>query len=369
MNLLDEKQEYQVIQHNLLNIPNGILTPLNPSTATIQGKFTGVELSSDLIHIFDPLSGNIIRAKSNDGEIFNPLYVEPVVEEKKSKRGRKKKEKPKTKRCRNGAFGSMIQFMIRSIYKKDKKYKIKAFNKETFQVPGVLDPQFNDVMPALYELAVFLERKLGSDKVYVKDIKPLMRNYTCRITNPNYRINLAAFAKFITNYQTSSSSKMEMMDNLQDTIAFKHNNLIQEIYKYMPNNRMGIISIQFDLEKYAGIKIKFRRPLHKIKSPADELKDITIKIYQSGKINIDGGKEIAEIEELYLWLNNILLDNFSRLIIDISQIINESDDSEEKIEDQELSEFNQLKISKTEGPFEDLDDFEVENEDDELIDE
>lgn len=362
----------QTIQYNLMYVHNGILTPLNPSTATIQGKFTNVELSSDLVTVFDPLTGNIIKAASNDGTILNPNYIAPPIEEKKSKRGRKKKEKQKTKRCKGGKFGSMIQFEVKSSYKVNKVYKIKAFNKETFQVPGVLDPYFNDVIPALSELSGFLERRLGSDKVEVKDIRPLMRNYTCRISNPNYRINLAAFAKFITRYQSSDLSKFEILDKLRQNKTFKYNNLIQEIEKYIPANRMGIVSIQYDLEKYAGIKIKFRRPLHKITKPKDEIKDITIKIYQSGKINIDGGKEISEIEELYIWLNEILVKNFDELIIDISQVIIENDDlidNNQLIPESEsdMIRINMSALEKNKNPDE-FDDFDEEHEDDELID-
>ena len=319
------KNEHQPIEVKLMHIENGILTPLNPSTATIQGIFTNVELSGDMVEIF-VLTGNIISAASNDGTVFNANYVMPVVEEKKSKRGRKKKEKPKTKRCKNGKFGSMVQFVVRSVYKRNKVYKIKAFNKETFQVPGVLDPYFGDVMPALYELAKFLEDSLGSEKVVITGIKALMRNYTCRIVNPLYKINLALFAKFIINYQVSEMSKYALLERLRERSAFQHNNLIHEIDKFLPINRMGIVSIQFDLEKYAGIKIKFRRPLHKINGPKDVLKDITIKLYQSGKINIDGGKEIAEIEELYLWLNSIFIKNKEELIIDISQVVIEPEE-------------------------------------------
>lgn len=317
---------YQAIEVQLMHINDGVLTPLSPSTATIQGKFTNVELSSDIVDIF-VLTGNIISAASNDGTVINANYIPPPVEEKKSKRGRKKKEKPKTKRCKNGKFGSMIQFEVRSIYKRGKVYKIKAFNKETFQVPGVLDPYFGDVMPALCELAEFLEKSLGSEKVCIIDVKPLMRNYICRISNISYKINLANFARFITHYQTSEMSKYDLLDRLRERSTFRHNNLIQEIDRFIPNNHMGIISIQFDLEKYAGIKIKFRRPLHKVINPKDQIKDITIKIYQSGKINIDGGKEIPEIEELYLWLNSIFIKNKEELIIDVSRVMLDTDET------------------------------------------
>lgn len=341
---------YPPIELQLMYVVDGILTPLSPSTATIQGKFTNVELSSDMIDMFY-LTGNIISASSNDGTVMNENYQAPVVGEKKSKRGRKKKEKPKTKRCKNGKFGSMIQFEIKSIYKRDKVYKIKAFNKETFQVPGVLDPKFRDVIPALTELARFLENGLGCDKVEVVCIKPLMRNYICRINNPIYRINLAAFARFISTYQNSETSRNELINRLRQRSSFRHNNTIKEIEKLIPINHMGIVSIQFDLEKYAGIKIKFKRPMHNIIKQNDAIKYITIKIYQSGKINIDGGKEVAEIEELYMWLNSILMKNEEELIIDINQImqhnLHNDEFDEAPIDNYEAENANIVRISTT----------------------
>lgn len=305
-------------EDKLLYIPDGLLTPLSPSTATIQGTFTNVELSSDIINVFI-LSGNIISATSNEGTIYNPTYVAPPPQQKKSKRGRKKIVKAKTKRCQNGAFGSMIQFVIKNPNKPGKVFKIKAFNKETFQIPGVLDPSFKDVMPALHELAELLELYLGCDPIIIKNIKPLMRNYICKISSPIYKIDLDRFARFIFNYQKSDAVKTELIEKLRQHSTFRHNNLIQEISDYISPNHMGINSIQYDLEKYAGIKIKFKRPLHIISKSKDEYKNITVKIYQSGKINIDGGKLIDEIEELYFWLNNVFMTNRDHLLIDCSR--------------------------------------------------
>ena len=309
---------YTYIEGKLLHISDGLLTPLSPSTATIQGTFTNVELSSDIINVFI-LSGNIISAASNEGTIYNPTYVPPPPQQKKSKRGRKKKVKAKTKRCQNGTFGSMIQFVIKNPNKANKVFKIKAFNKETFQIPGVLDPTFSDVMPALHELAALLELYLGCDPISITNIKPLMRNYICKISSPIYKIDLDRFARFIFNYQKSDTVKSELIEKLRQHPTFRHNNLIQEIAGYIADNHMGINSIQYDLEKYAGIKIKFKRPLHIITKPKDEFKNITVKIYQSGKINIDGGKKIDEIEELYFWLNNVFVNNKDTLLIDCSK--------------------------------------------------
>ncbi len=118
---------------------------------------------------------------------------------------------------------------------------------------------------------------------------------------------------------------------------------------------MGINSIQYDTEKYAGIKVKFRRPLHNIRTFKDELKDITIKIYSSGKINIDGGKEIYEIEELYLWLNHILTKNQDLLIIDIvksmKKVLKTDDDlTQDDLTQEQLVTLDDILVNENEPP-------------------
>jgi len=207
-----------------------LLTQLKPSTITLQGKFKNVELTGDMVHMFI-LEGNILSASSNDGNNISPnRIIEP--KKRKSNRGRKKKEKPKTKRCKNGKFGSMIQFEVKSIFKENKIYKIKVFNKETFQVPGVLEPDFSDVIPSLNELSKFLEKSLGSEEVKIIDITPIMRNYICKIERNDLRINLRILYNFILEYQNNKKSKKDLIDKIKMSNIFINNNFINLIPGY-----------------------------------------------------------------------------------------------------------------------------------------
>jgi len=62
--------------------------------------------------------------------------------------------------------------------------------------------------------------------------------------------------------------------------------------------------IKFDPEKYPGFIIKIKTPL-----PDDKAKRTTIKLFKSGKIDIDGANNRREAEFIYLWLNSLFVDN------------------------------------------------------------
>jgi hypothetical protein len=62
--------------------------------------------------------------------------------------------------------------------------------------------------------------------------------------------------------------------------------------------------IKFDPEKYPGFIIKIKTPL-----PDDKEKRTTIKLFKSGKIDIDGANNRREAEFIYLWLNSLFVDN------------------------------------------------------------
>jgi TATA-box binding protein (TBP) (component of TFIID and TFIIIB) len=49
-------------------------------------------------------------------------------------------------------------------------------------------------------------------------------------------------------------------------------------------------------------------------------KRTTIKILRSGKINIDGANSIEEAYELYHWLENIFVKNYSTILYDPNDI-------------------------------------------------
>lgn len=62
--------------------------------------------------------------------------------------------------------------------------------------------------------------------------------------------------------------------------------------------------IKFDPEKYPGAIIKVKTPL-----PENPEKRTTLKLFKSGKIDIDGANSREEAEFIYYWLNALFIDN------------------------------------------------------------
>ena len=73
------------------------------------------------------------------------------------------------------------------------------------------------------------------------------------------------------------------------------------ILKHSDNDLAGI---KLDTEKYSGLLIYIKTP-NALKTE----KLTTIKIFPSGKINIDGANNIDEARFIYWWLNDLLLQN------------------------------------------------------------
>lgn len=275
-----------------------MLSRLRPSTMTIEFKFDNLELDlEDFIGI--PLTGSIIEINSNLGKSVNPTYVPPPPKPK-NKRGRKKKVKV-SERCKGGSFGSQMQAVVQSKTKEGKVYKIKCFTTGTGQVPGVLDPYYADVMPAIDELRHFIEGVLEGDLPIVY-IRPIMRNYVSCIQNIDYKIRLRKFTNFITNYRDDDTEHKEFEQVLCKQFA---PDIAKQIMSKIPINRMRISRIQYDPEKYSGVKLSMFRPVHGGVTPKEKEKILTIKVLQSGKINFDGNRYIWENEDVYEWLNYI----------------------------------------------------------------
>lgn len=104
------------------------------------------------------------------------------------------------------------------------------------------------------------------------------------------------FMEFIKNKSTNFKEstyccilKYLLMDQL---------NLLE---KKLTNSKNNMISyIKYDPEKYPGLLIKIKTPI--TKSPN---KETTIKIFPSGKINIDGANNREEALNIYYWLNHV----------------------------------------------------------------
>lgn len=97
--------------------------------------------------------------------------------------------------------------------------------------------------------------------------------------------------------------------------------LINDIRKKFNTSKNNMIShINYNPELYAGFIVRIKTP-----TESNPKKKTTIKLFSSGKINIDGANNREEAEFIYYWLNNTFYKN-PHLLYNENEDNTESDD-------------------------------------------
>jgi hypothetical protein len=249
-----------------------IFGTLYPSTLTAQGFLSNVHFEEkDLIHAVEPL-GRIKKITCNYGEAYNTNFKDAVVKKKQTNRGRKPKVKKRNVRKNQGNgkyFNSQITFWVQSLKILTKYYKIKLFRNGTIEIPGGLEPSMDDVNSAVDVVRDAMENCLVED-VKVVELYSIMRNYKFETVADDIRINISGLYQiFIVAHQNKCPSV---------------------------NN---ITEIKYNIERYPGLIIKFATPI-----PRNPRKQTTIKMFQSGKVNIDGAISEECAWYYYNWIND-----------------------------------------------------------------
>jgi hypothetical protein len=306
-----------------------LFTELVPSTLTAKGKFNNIEFcEEDIIDMLSvPVGGYILKICCNYGVVVNPSpdYVYPPPKVRVSNRGRKPKIKPKSKRKLQGSgkyFSSQITF---EIYNPDnnKIYKIKLFRNGGFQVPGVNKPDVSDLIKPIITLRDYLRKEFVDENINIQYFISVMRNYICKINNPQLLIRLNTLETLFKDYKDSLQENpirciIDQIPDITDPIK-------EEIKQYIgqKNNKINMAEIQNNCERYFGLILKFYRPV-----PWKIDKRTTIKILRSGKLNIDGGNSIDEAHELYHWLENVFTKNYNIILYDPAATYDDSEEYE-----------------------------------------
>jgi len=117
------------------------------------------------------------------------------------------------------------------------------------------------------------------------------------------------------------SRYIDMNDNIiKKLIMIIFNEQINKIIDIIRNHGNNEFSdMIYNKEKYDGLLMKIKTPT--VKKPD---KRTTIKIFQSGKINIDGANNMDEANYIYWWLNNFLVEH-PNIIYDDTYIHDETD--------------------------------------------
>jgi len=286
-----------------------------PSTLTVGGSFSDVKLHEEKdIHKFKA-GGDIVLVGSLFGEDYLPSYapkLPPPPNEQKKQRGRKPKTKEKKRKVKgNGRyFSSQITFVVRSKVKEGKLYKFKVFRTGVFQVPGVLNADMKDMDEPIETLRGYLMQWFPAITLQGRYVQ--MRNCKTILEDPDLIILTRPLGQLI------------LMDQMKN------------------GDQMKIFKVEYLTDKNASkTVVKFSRP-----TKSNPLKSTTLKILKQ-KINFEGGVGMSDINHIFGWLNNFLLDNYSKTIHDRSyiQAVDESDSESETDDEEPESVAQQIEIT------------------------
>jgi hypothetical protein len=256
------------------------LSDLILSTITVEAKISNINFKEkDLIQLLSlDEKSDIIKIGCNFNEYISDRYIELTKPVKKSNRGRKKKTKPVSTRKIQGNgkyFNSQITFTILDSIDKNKFYHLKLFTNGTIQIPYVCNENIEIIKPIIVliidKINNFKNIKIDAEKnIEIVYIKSIMRNYKFNIHEENLFIDLYKFQNILLDYK-----------NVQiDTDIYKLYNLELNLIKFFP-------------ERYTGIILKFKTPIE------DNVNKLTtVKIFSSGKINIDGSNSLIESNKI-----------------------------------------------------------------------
>lgn len=270
-----------------------IFGTLYPSTLTAQGFLSNVHFEEkDLIHAVEPL-GRIKKITCNYGEAYNVDFKAAVVKKKQTNRGRKPKVKKRNVRKNQGNgkyFNSQITFWVQSLKIMTKYYKIKLFRNGTIEIPGGLDPSMEDVIGAVNVVREAMANCLA-EEVRVVELYSIMRNYKFETVAEDIRINISG---------------------LYQIFIAAHRNKCPSV--------SNITEIKYNIERYPGLIIKFATPI-----PRNPRKQTTIKMFQSGKVNIDGAISEECAWYYYNWINDFYVTHEADIVYIPNKVVAYSD--------------------------------------------
>jgi hypothetical protein len=287
---------------------------LNLSTITVESKISNIKFKEcDLIpklSLPDKMP-EVIKIGCNYGEYISDKFIEMTTAVKKSNRGRKKKNKPISNRKIQGNgkyFNSQITFTILDPINDKKFYHLKLYTNGTIQITYVCYEDINLIRPII-DLVISIIKPIDSIKVDLNEeikivyLKSIMRNYKFNIIQDNIFIDLNKFKTLLLNFK---NYQLEHINKQSEIKQYFQDNKDYD-YKLLLQLEIGLIKCNF--EKYTGIIVKFKTPL-----PDKVDKLTTVKIFSSGKINIDGSNNFEESSLIKQIISSLIYNNKSEIL-------------------------------------------------------
>lgn len=260
-----------------------LVTPPVTTMATLDGQISNIHFNeANLINILE-CNEIIVALDCNFGHKIYEHYTKPV-KERKSNRGRKKKEVVKKNRKKQGdgsCFNSQLTFTIRPPENPTAVYKFKLFRTGRLQLPNARPDTLAEIIKYTYHICTVLEHTLNNPPdlpIQLTNINPSMQNYKFILTMPSpaHIIDLGAFAAII-----------------RDTPA-----------------EVPISDVKYSRVNDTLIVVKFDTPIARKRE-----KKTSLKIYQSGKVNISGGLLIEHTTSIYEYISNLFVRHYETLCV------------------------------------------------------
>lgn len=141
----------------------------------------------------------------------------------------------------------------------------------------------------------WLQDKVGNKNLYVD---------ADRLANILQQDTFKQIYDFFMMYLRHTKVKLQDFV-LQRILYHMMSDLIEKLHRSLTNHPDNKLSyIRYDAVRYNGFLIKIKTP-----TEAKPHKETTVKLFTSGKINIDGDNSRAEAEMIYLWLNKLFVTN------------------------------------------------------------
>lgn len=227
-------------------------------------------------------------------------------------------------------FSVMRNFKYRLIQKDEKgniKNKYIDLQELADHISDYLSVRINTNFPVLKQNLIELIYNAFQNHTYLIDYEKLQHNLSWHKEEKNLFISINYLKNLInkTNIFTHLN-KLQFISNMDDEIIknisiYLISSEITSLKTKLIQSEDNIISsVRYNSEKYPGLLLKFKTPIH---SKPD--KKTTVKIFESGKFNIDGANCREEAEKIAKWINNIITEKQNDFIYYSDNSDSESD--------------------------------------------
>lgn len=335
-----------------------IFTELAVSTISMNGSISGANIDDKRDIQKMTYTTRICEISNNFGRHISPEYEEYQQSRDKSTAANKASAGKRHQ-------ASQITFVIKNAAG-TQYYKIKVFKKGAVQIPGVTSSNYNDIAESLNVLIKYLRVFYKNPSIKMTLLFTTMKNYICALVYDKMRINITRLKSEIEKYKRENNFR-ERVRRIMETLGFPRKQIkddddsdsgsdsdgdsikipkpIKEdgIKRYSKEDlaELVVIACGTSEERIAEVKkdadknvsclfVRFYRASDRQRKATKEKepKRTTIKIMLSGKINIEGGNDQKEAEELRTWLSDFIIKRKSLILKHIDSIADDVSDSD-----------------------------------------